>query len=107
MSLNKFYNILNLQLGASEKDIKKAYHAQVLKYHPDKNSSIDAEQKFKDIKYAYKKILNEKKKEESIENDTFYFDNLDIFDTEMSDEEIQNIYKNYNKNFSWKDVSRK
>jgi len=52
-------DILELQEGASEEEIKKAYRRMAMKYHPDKVSSLgeverkNAEDKFKEVKKAY------------------------------------------------------
>lgn len=56
-----YYKILGLSKGASEEDIKKAYRKMALKYHPDKNKSPDAEEKFKAVAEAYE-VLSDKKK---------------------------------------------
>ena len=58
-----YYKILNIQKGASEEDIKKAYRKLALKYHPDKNKEAGAEEKFKEVAEAYEILSDPKKKE--------------------------------------------
>ncbi|KAI9265610.1 hypothetical protein BY458DRAFT_513440 [Sporodiniella umbellata] len=54
------YQSLGLTKSATTSDIKKAYRKLALKYHPDKNpNSTD---KFKEIKYAYEILSDEKKR---------------------------------------------
>lgn len=49
-----YYTILGISKNASESDIKKAYRALAMKWHPDKNpnNKEEAEQKFKEISEA-------------------------------------------------------
>ncbi|XP_038163284.1 dnaJ homolog subfamily B member 1b [Cyprinodon tularosa] len=58
-----YYDILGIKKGASEDDIKKAYRKQALRFHPDKNKSPGAEEKFKEIAEAYDVLSDPKKKD--------------------------------------------
>ncbi|XP_066517168.1 dnaJ homolog subfamily B member 1b [Hoplias malabaricus] len=58
-----YYTVLGIQRGATEEEIKKAYRKQALKYHPDKNKSPGAEEKFKEIAEAYDVLSDPKKKD--------------------------------------------
>ena len=49
-----YYEVLGLQKGASEDEIKKAFRKMAMKYHPDRNpGDKEAEEKFKEINEAY------------------------------------------------------
>merc|ERR1712241_749468 len=58
-----YYKILGVARGASEEEIKKAYRKLALKYHPDKNQTTGAEEKFKEIGEAYDVLSDSKKKQ--------------------------------------------
>jgi len=58
-----YYKILGVGKSATDEEIKKAYRKMALKYHPDKNKSPGAEEKFKEIAEAYDVLSdNEKRK---------------------------------------------
>uniref|UniRef100_A0A9J8A2N6 GIPC PDZ domain containing family, member 2 n=1 Tax=Cyprinus carpio carpio TaxID=630221 RepID=A0A9J8A2N6_CYPCA len=58
-----YYKILGIAKGASDDDIKKAYRKQALKWHPDKNKTANAEEKFKEVAEAYDVLSDPKKRE--------------------------------------------
>jgi len=58
-----YYKVLGVSRGASDDEIKKAYRKLALKYHPDKNQSPGAEEKFKEIGEAYDVLSDTRKKQ--------------------------------------------
>lgn len=53
-SKRDYYEVMGLDRGASEQDIKKAYRQLALKYHPDRNpGDTVAEDRFKEAAEAY------------------------------------------------------
>ncbi|WP_455488643.1 DnaJ domain-containing protein, partial [Haemophilus sp.] len=63
MAKKDYYEVLGLQKGASENDIKRAYKRLASKHHPDKNQgSKEAEEKFKEINEAYEVLGDEQKR---------------------------------------------
>ncbi len=58
-----FYKILGVSKNASPSDIKRAYRKLALEYHPDRNKTKEAEEKFKKINEAYEVLSDPKKKQ--------------------------------------------
>ena len=57
-NMKSHYEVLGVDRNASPEDIKRAYRSLSLKWHPDRNSSPEAQSKFQEIGTAYE-ILND------------------------------------------------
>lgn len=62
MKKEDYYKTLGIDKNASTDEIRKAYRSMAKKYHPDKNKSHDAEDKFKEINEAYEVLSDPNKK---------------------------------------------
>ena len=62
VSKKDYYEILGVSRNASLDEIKRAYRRLALQYHPDRNKSPDAEQKFKEINEAYEVLSDPEKR---------------------------------------------
>lgn len=62
MPKRDYYEILGVSREANKDEIKNSYRKLALKYHPDRNKSPDAEEKFKEISEAYAVLSDEQKR---------------------------------------------
>jgi len=56
-----YYAVLGVEEGASEAKIRRAYRKLALRFHPDRNKSPLAAEKFKEVREAYA-VLSGKEK---------------------------------------------
>lgn len=62
-----YYKILGVPKTATADEIKKSYRKLALQYHPDKNKTPGAEEKFKEIAEAWT-VLSDKEKKKIYDN---------------------------------------
>ncbi len=58
-----YYEVLGVSKDASESELKTAYRKQALKWHPDRNKSAEATEKFKEINRAYEVLADSSKRQ--------------------------------------------
>lgn len=78
------YAILNVTRNATNDEIKSAYRKMVLKYHPDKNPTIDTTKKFQQIQIAYETLFDKNKRAQ-----------YDSFESMNNSNQIKNIFMMY------------
>lgn len=59
---NDYYKILGVSKTATQQEIKSAYRKLALQYHPDRNKTKEAEEKFKEVTKAYEVLGDESKR---------------------------------------------
>jgi molecular chaperone DnaJ len=57
-----YYEVLGISRNANKEEIKNSYRKLALQYHPDRNKSPGAEEKFKEISEAYAVLSDEEKR---------------------------------------------
>lgn len=62
MEYKNYYEILGIERGASQDEVKKAYRKLARKYHPDVSKETDAEARFKEVGEAYEVLKDPEKR---------------------------------------------
>ena len=57
-----YYDVLGIERDASEEDVKKAFRKLALEFHPDRNRSEGAEERFKEVNEAYQVLSDSSKR---------------------------------------------
>ena len=96
MSTPNPYQVLGVSENASESEIKKAYRGMSLKYHPDKNSTAEAQSKMHEINDAYS-ILGDNEKKMEYDNQRKFQGRGGMSNTHINREfgDINNIFSQF------------
>ncbi len=62
MDKKDYYDVLGVPKGANKDDIKAAYRKLALQFHPDRNKSPEATERFKEISEAYAILSDDEKR---------------------------------------------
>lgn len=57
-----YYEVLGVDKSASQSDLKNAFRRLARKYHPDRSTEADAEERFKEIQEAYAVLSDDQKR---------------------------------------------
>jgi curved DNA-binding protein len=64
MAKSDYYQMLGVARDASQDDIKKAFRKLAMQYHPDRNPTPEAEEKFKELNEAYAVLSDPEKRKQ-------------------------------------------
>ena len=56
------YNVLGIERGASDEEVKRAFRQRAMEFHPDRNDAEDAEKRFKEVNAAYEVLSDPEKR---------------------------------------------
>ena len=109
--MEDLYKILEISNDASKEQIRENYRRLAFKYHPDTNSeSVNDEEKFKEVNYAYS-ILSDSSKRDEYDNNNYKFNRNSITNEKAQKIFIENMYvlafELTMNNVSWKKISLK
>ena len=62
MPKRDYYEVLGVTRNDTEEEVRKAFRKKALEYHPDRNKSPDANEKFKEINEAYQVLTDAQKR---------------------------------------------
>jgi molecular chaperone DnaJ len=100
MNSKDYYEILGISKDASLEEIKKAFRALAMKYHPDKNQELGSVEKFQEIYEAYEVLKDpntrnsyDRSGTDGLNNQGFEFNNFESFDV------FKDLFDNIGLNF--------
>ena len=94
MSKRDYYDVLGINKGANEAEIKKSYRTLAKKYHPDVSSEANAEAKFKEVQEAYE-VLSDSSKRSQYDRFGHQANNGQGFNASGFDFDINDIFSSF------------
>ena len=89
--MKDYYQILGIEIGASEIDVKKAYRKFALKFHPDRNKDANAAEMFIKATEAYEVLRDPIKRLEYNKLYKAYYSKTET----QKEQQYQSNYKEY------------
>lgn len=94
---SSYYDILDVSKDASSTEIKKAYRMKSLHYHPDRNDSLDAEERMSEINEAYEVLSDPVKKkhydlEQRFKDVPFGYPFMQVPTQTVDEQDIQDLF---------------
>ena len=99
-----YYDVLGVSRNASKEDIKKAYRELALKYHPDRNKSPEAEDKFKEISEAYAVLSDDEKRSQYDQYGHAGIDQRYTWDDIFRGADFGSIFRDLGSGFGFEDI---
>lgn len=62
MAKRDYYDVLNIKPDATDAEVKSAYRALAMRWHPDRNGSLNANSRFREIHEAYECLKDANKR---------------------------------------------
>ncbi len=103
-----FYDVLGVEAGSTEAEIKSAYRKLARKYHPDVNNSSEAIEMFKQITKAYEILSDsDKRKKYDMVNGIFASPKQQTTSQKAQEEYQESVKKTYTSSFEKEKFSQK
>jgi DnaJ-class molecular chaperone len=103
--MKNYYKILGVSENATDIDIKKAYRQGALFWHPDKNKSANAKEKFIELQEAYEILSDPNKKRVYDELIKQFYSKKETVDTNQTStnrgDNKESTYHEYQKFEEW------
>jgi molecular chaperone DnaJ len=99
-----YYEVLGVPKTGSKEEIKDAYRKLAMQYHPDRNKSPDAEEKFKEISEAYAVLSDDEKRMQYDQLGHPDFDQRYTTEDIFRGADFESIFRDIGSGFNFRDL---